>query len=54
MTQRQKQVSKYQKRYARSIRQKKYEGQRWVLRNVPDHKIYNRRAAVTRAVTDHD
>ena len=53
MSQRQKQVSKYRKRYARSIRQKKYNGQRWVLRNVPDHKIYNR-TAVTRAVTDHD
>ena len=45
MIQRQKQVSKYRKRYARSIRQKKYEGQRWVLRNVPDHKIYNRQGS---------
>ena len=42
--QRMKSAEKKYQRYRKLLRQKKYDGEQWVLRNVPEHKIYKRKA----------
>ena len=42
--QRMKSAEKKYQRYRKQLRQKKYDGEQWVLRNVPEHKIYKRKA----------
>ena len=42
--QRMKSAEKKYKRYRKQLRQKKHDNQQWVLRNVPEHKIYKRKA----------
>ena len=42
-TQRMKSAEKKYKKYRKQLRQKKYDNQQWVLRNVPEHKIYKRK-----------
>jgi len=42
-TQRMKSAEKKNKKYRKQLRQKKYDNQQWVLRNVPEHKLYNRK-----------
>ena len=42
-TQRIKSAEKKNKKYRKQLRQKKYDNQQWVLRNVPEHKLYNRK-----------
>jgi hypothetical protein len=41
--QRMKSAEKKYQRYRKQLRQKKYDNQQWVLRNVPEHKIYRRK-----------
>lgn len=41
--QRIKSAEKKHKKYRKLLRQKKYDNQQWVLRNVPEHKLYNRK-----------
>lgn len=38
-----KSAEKKYKRYRKLLRQKKHDGEQWVLRNVPEHKIYKRK-----------